>query len=86
MAGVIFGGFLFVLKWVFIINQKILDDMAEERKAYQLINTGFIANIKELSTYEKEFHKTVREDHKASREEHKEMIEILGRINGYKNQ
>lgn len=85
MAGIIFAGFLMVLKWVFEVNNKILNDMAEERKLTQQIHNGFIQKIQEMSAVNKEFQKTVDEAHRFQRDEHKEMIEVLGRINGYKH-
>lgn len=85
LAGVIFGGFLFVLRWVFEINSKLLADMAEERKMQIQVRQAFAENIKEISQISKDFHNEVRDAHKYQRDEHKEMIEILGRINGYKH-
>lgn len=85
MAGIIFVGFICTLKWVFDINSKILSDMAEERKLQMEVRQQFAENIKEISQISKDFHAEVRDAHKYQRDEHKEMIDILGRINGYKN-
>ena len=84
MAGIIFGGFLFVLKWVFDINKSILMEMAEERKGNREMLKGFAENIKENSQSSRDFHKAVDEAHKYQRDEHQQMILSLGRINGYK--
>ncbi len=83
MSGIIFFGFLCVLKWVFDINKKLLDDMAQERLCHQEMLKGFAENIKENSQSSKDFHKEVKDAHNFQREEHREMITILGRINGY---
>lgn len=85
MAGIIFFGFLYVLKWVFSTTDKILIAMNEERKCAQETLKQFAENIKENSQASKDFHTEVRDAHKYQRDEHKEMTEILGRINGYKN-
>lgn len=96
MEGIIFLGFLLVLSWViqvnkevlkntFAVNNKLLVSMEQERSSYQDIQRCFSENIKEISAYNKAFHKTVEEAHKFQREEHKEMIASLGRINGYKS-
>jgi len=86
MAGVIFFGFLCVLKWVFDINRALLQDMAEERKLNQEVLQKFAENINQNSLSIKEFRNEVRDGHKYQRDEHKEMIDILGRINGYNHQ
>lgn len=83
MAGIIFIGFIFVLKWVFDINSKLLSDMADERRMQMEVRQQFAENIKEISQISKDFHNEVRDAHKFQREEHKQMIETLGRINGY---
>jgi len=84
LAGIIFGGFLLVLNWVFGVNHKILDNMEKERMSYQTILDGFNENLRENRAFNQTYHKQMEEQHKAQHEEHKEMIVILGRINGYK--
>ena len=46
MAGIIFGGFLAVLRWVFGINRSVLEAMQEERKANQEILKQYAENVK----------------------------------------
>ena len=84
MEGMLFGGFLLVLKWVFKVNHQILGDMSLERKMNQEVQAAFSENIKDITATNQTFHKQVDEAHKYQREEHKEMIKSLGRINGYK--
>ena len=85
LGGIIFTGFILVLKWVFQINSKVLDDMSAERKCYQEVMRGFAENIKENTQSSRDFQAQVDDAHKYQREEHKEMITTLGRINGFKN-
>ena len=85
MEGIIFGGFLLVLRWVFDVNHKILTSMDVEREKYQESLKGFNENIKENSVNAKAFYAEVKESHDATRKQHEEMMIILGRINGYKH-
>lgn len=85
MSGIIFGGFLLVLKWVFDVNGKLLTDMAEERRVSAELKKGFTENIKEISVATQAFQLTVEDCHRCQREEHREIIKSLGRINGYKD-
>lgn len=84
MGGVIFVGFLIVLKWVFETMRQMVKDVAEERRLNQEIQQQFAKSIKEHTESARAFHDEVKEAHKFQRDEHKEMIDILGRINGYK--
>lgn len=85
MAGIIFGGFLLTLRWVFDVNHKILTGMDKERECSQMMLKAFAENIKEIQQANKDFKLSVEESHRCQREEHRQMIESLGRINGYKN-
>jgi flagellar biosynthesis/type III secretory pathway M-ring protein FliF/YscJ len=77
LAGLIFGGFLLVLHWVFKVNHKILSGMEEERKAYQQSLKGFNDNIRDLSTSAKAFYDKVKQEHQDSAEEHKELLKEI---------
>ena len=83
MGVCIFVGFILVLKWVFNINSKVLDDMAAERKCNQEMLKMFAENVKENTQASRDFQAQVEDAHNYQREEHKEMILSLGRINGY---
>lgn len=85
LAGLIFGGFLCALKWVFDANGQLLRDMAKERSEWSIIYQGFIAELRDMNAATKDFQTQVREDHKESLKQHRELSEILERINGYKN-
>jgi len=75
LAGIIFAGFLCVLKWVFEINNKILMDMADERRRSLEIYTGFIEQLKGLSLMNADFHARVKEDHVLHQQEHQKIID-----------
>jgi len=72
----IFIVFFFLLKWVLEEVKKILERDASERAKWLEIIQGFQKCITE-HTEKAEFF------HKQSQKEHEQMIEVLGRINGY---
>ena len=81
LLGVVVGSVVillfFVIKWTLATTRDIMKQATEERKAWN-------------ETVNKVADRIDRHDEKADerakyvREEHKQMIEILGRINGYK--
>jgi len=75
--GAIFALLFIIIKWTLSTTKDILNQAAEERKSW-------IKAIEERNTALKAFNDSVTEAHKYQREEHKQMIEVLGRINGYK--
>lgn len=80
-----FAAFFFLLKWVLKASEKMLERMHEqEMKSWQVME-GYQKALNEHTSQAKEFHNAVQEAHKYQREEHKQMIETLGRINGYKD-
>lgn len=86
-----FIAFFFLLKWVLKISGEQLAAMQEERKAWNRIQEGFNDQMRGIQDQmktniltNKAFYDSVTEAHKFQREEHKEMIQCLGRINGYK--
>ncbi len=68
-----------VIKWTLATTKEILEQAAKEREAWHKAIAEITARIE-------------RHDEKAeergrySREEHKQMIEVLGRINGYRHE
>lgn len=66
-----------IVKWTLATTKEILHQAADERMKS-------IKAWEEHTQQAKAFHDQVAEAHKHQREEHKEMIQILGRINGYK--
>ena len=77
LSGMIFGGFLCVLKWVFDINNKILADMANERIKAQDLYSGFIEQLRDLSVLNSEFRRQVRADHENHQKDHLKILENL---------
>jgi hypothetical protein len=71
--------FAFVLKW-------LLDTTKEERIAWRSLIESHEKALEDHSAQAREFHVAVNEAHRYQREEHKQMIEALGRINGYKKE
>jgi hypothetical protein len=88
--GVISVAAIIYLLWTFakssLAQQKIMTENAvAERKAWQEVIGGITKGLDEHTAQSRSFHESVNEAHRHSREEHKEMIQILGRINGYKD-
>ncbi len=82
-AGLIFVGFMLVLKWVIQTNNDVLKRADQNIKTAHEALQGFAENIKENTTSAKAFQDQVKLDHEASAREHRETAIILGRINGY---
>jgi len=80
LAGIIFGGFLCVLRWVFTINGKLLQDMASERAEAHIIYHGFINQIETMNRASQEFQNRVHQDHDHNRDEHKELLQAIQRV------
>ncbi len=88
LAGIVIGILFFmlwrmliwVMKWVDEINKQ----HAAEREAWMKRLESLDQSIQNHNLTSIESRKSTEEAHKYQREEHKEMIEILGRINGYK--
>ena len=92
LAMLVFTAFFFLLKWVLKVSSDQLIAMAEERKSWLEAQRSFNEQLHCLQEQSKmnmiasqAFYETVNEAHKFQREEHREMIQILGRINGYKD-
>jgi hypothetical protein len=80
-----FVAFFFLLKWVLKTSAVMLDKMHErEMKSWEVMN-GYQKALLDHTAQAKEFHNSVTEAHKYQREEHGQMIQILGRMNGYKD-
>ena len=73
------GCFLF-----YMLIKHILSQQTEIMKMATSQNQHWQGIISEHSSNAKLFHNEVKEAHKFQREEHKEIIQICGRINGYK--
>ena len=88
----LFTAFFFLLKWVLDASATMLKRMDAERQAWQQTHADFIRQLDALQIQGREnllvskaFFDAVKDDHKAQSAEHKEMIQVLGRINGYKD-
>lgn len=69
--------FFLVLKWVLEQFKQELIENRKERKEYLLILAEMKQEMTDHNGRAKDFHNNVQS-------EHKQMIECLGRINGYK--
>ena len=67
-----------IVIWTLATTKEILQQAAEERKVWQ-------ATIEKINNAIDSHDKKADERGRYIREEHKQMIETLGRINGYKN-
>lgn len=92
MTAIVFIPFMFLLKWVLQEVSAILKRECEERVAWQNIISNFQISQTQLGEQHRAFmeqvseaHRFQREEHKAMADEHQQMIETLGRINGYKD-
>lgn len=85
IVGVLFFIVWRLLVWVMAFVKDIIKDQKEERTAwlYRLEKQSDLIN-KILSSVD-DHDKRADERGRFVRDEHKQMIEILGRINGYKN-
>jgi hypothetical protein len=78
-AGLIFIPFFFLLKWVLEETSRILARECEERAKWLLIVQGFQQSITAHT-------EQANSAHEKMNAEHQQMIECLGRINGYKKE
>jgi len=88
LAGVVIGA-LFIIVWRMLLwVMKWVDKQSEqhnrEREVWSKILEALNQSIQLHNQGSIEARKTTEEAHKYQREEHKEMVELLGRINGYK--
>ena len=75
-AGLIFIPFFFLLKWVLQEISKILVRECEERAKWLSLVQGFQQGLTEHTEQSNSAHSQMNK-------EHQQMIECLGRINGY---
>ena len=68
-----------IIKWVLATTREIMAQAAKERESWTVA-------MREHSEQAQRFHDSVKEAHEYQRKEHMEMIQILGRINGYKHE
>lgn len=69
--------FFFLIKWIAEEFKKQLERAHEQNKYWSEIINGFQRCVTEHTEKAEQFHMQVNE-------QHKQMIEALGRINGYK--
>ncbi len=68
-----------VIKWTLATTKEILAQAAKEREAWYKAISDITARIERHD-------EKAEERGKYAREEHRQMIEVLGRINGYKHE
>ncbi len=73
-----------VIKWTLTTTKDILKQAADERKIWQEHNASSIKAIEKITASIDRHDEKAEERGKYVREEHRQMIETLGRINGYK--
>jgi len=73
---------IWVMKWV----DKQAEQHASERKTWQEIQTKTNSTLDRICSGIERHDEKADERGKFVREEHKQMIEVLGRINGYKHE
>jgi hypothetical protein len=84
VIGIVFFILWRMIVWVMEFVKIQHEQHVEERKGWQSLLTSLNANILHVSQSMDEHDKRADERGKYIREEHKEMIQVLGRINGYK--
>ena len=84
MAGAITFILFLVVKWTLETTKDILKQASEERKVYQEHQANSIKAIEKITASIERYDEKAEERGKYVREEHRQMIESLGRINGYK--
>lgn len=88
LLGLFMGVVLFILfkmiTWVMAFVKEQRENHEKERGTWLDIITAMKQSIDIHNQSSIEARNATAEAHKFQREEHKEMIEILGRINGYK--
>ncbi|MES0334832.1 MAG: hypothetical protein SFH39_00520 [Candidatus Magnetobacterium sp. LHC-1] len=96
LIGIIVGTLFFILwrmlVWVMAFVKEEREQQRHEREQYREERAGFIKTLDTINSSIQlhnqqsiESRRAVEEGHRFQREEHKQMIEILGRINGYKH-
>ena len=73
-----------IIKWTLATTRDILNTAREERELSNKERECWMKAFNAHTEQAKLFHESVKDAHDYQRQEHKEMIEILGRINGYK--
>lgn len=85
-VGIVAIPLFFLIKWIAEEFKALLVREYEERQKWLCVIQGFQKAIDEHSEQARTFHRTVEEANRYQRDEHKQMIETLGRINGYKHE
>uniref|UniRef100_A0A6M3IWK9 Uncharacterized protein n=1 Tax=viral metagenome TaxID=1070528 RepID=A0A6M3IWK9_9ZZZZ len=89
IAGVVIGVLFFILWkmliWVMKWTDKQSDQHLKERESWLVIMNGLRTSLELHNQSSIESRKQLSEAHGYQRAEHKEMMEVLGRINGYKD-
>jgi hypothetical protein len=87
LIGVIVGVLFFIqyriISYTMTYINKITEQQAKEREAWQAIISSSINTLQLHNQQSIEAHNNLKEAANYQRQEHKEMIESLGRINGY---
>ena len=90
LAGVVIGILFYIiikiLIWVMAWMDKQSLQHFEERKSWLEIMNGIKSSMDLHNQSSIEARRQSAEAHDYQRQEHKEMIEVLGRINGYKDE
>lgn len=86
MIMAIIGLLFIIIKWVLKEHHDLMAQQAEERKCWHETIMNLSDNINKTKDSIIEHDRRADERGKFVREEHKQMIETLGRINGYKHE
>jgi len=79
-GGIIFGAFMFLLKWVLKTQEKILDNSKEERATSQSVVQGFLKTLEQINITSNEYHKQSTEAHAYQRAEHEKIMDGLNNV------
>jgi len=85
MAGAIVFLLYKIMMWTLAAHKELLKQMAETLKMYQSLSDSSTKAIERATESIKRHDEKAEERGRYVREEHKQMIETLGRINGYKD-
>jgi len=80
-----FGASIIIALFFFLILKWVLEQFKEELKENRKERKEYLQTLAEIRTEMSDHNGRAKEFHCSVQAEHKQMIETLGRINGYKS-
>ena len=81
-----FGASIIIALFFFLILKWVLEQFKEELKENRKERKEYLQTLAEIRTEMSDHNARAKEFHCSVQAEHKQMIETLGRINGYKHE